>query len=102
MLSLKDFNVGATIMHLGEKSLTEKVNIGDEVLNNTLWGLNTSYNTEFQWLTSLINKIPTVNATAPSRLSLNAEFAQLIPGEKGKTTRSPISMTSSLLNRVMI
>ena len=79
----KDFNVGATIMHLGEKSLTEKVNIGDEVLNNTLWGLNTSYNTEFQWLTSLINKIPTVNATAPSRLSLNAEFAQLIPG-KGK------------------
>ena len=26
----KDFNVGATIMHLGEKSLTEKVNIGDE------------------------------------------------------------------------
>ena len=77
-------------MHLGEKSLTEKVNIGDEVLNNTLWGLNTSYNTEFQWLTSLVNKIPTVNATAPSRLALNAEFAQLIPGKAKNNSTSYI------------
>lgn len=53
----KDFNVGATIMHLSEKSLTEKVNMGDEVLNNTLWGVNLSYNTNFLWLTNLLNKI---------------------------------------------
>ena len=71
----KDFNVGATIMHLSEKSLTEKVNMGDEVLNNTLWGVNLSYNTNFLWLTNLLNKIPTVNATAPSTLALTAEFA---------------------------
>lgn len=69
-------------MHMKEKALTEKVNLGSEVLNNTLWGVNTSYNTEFQWLTSWLNKIPTVTATAPSRLSLTAEFAQLIPSEK--------------------
>ncbi|MFQ7039174.1 MAG: cell surface protein SprA [Barnesiella sp.] len=80
----KNFNVGATIMHLSEKSLTEKVNIGDEVLNNTLWGINTSYNTQFLWLTNLLNKIPTVNATAPSRLAVTAEFAQLIPGKSKK------------------
>ncbi|MDE5749973.1 MAG: cell surface protein SprA, partial [Duncaniella sp.] len=79
----KDFNVGATIMHFSEKSLTEKVNIGDEVVNNTIWGLNTQYNTRFMWLTNLLNKIPTVNATQPSTLSLQAEFAQLIPhGQK--------------------
>ena len=77
-----DFNLGLTLMHMKEKALTEKVNLGSEVLNNTLWGINTSYNTEFQWLTSWLNKIPTVTATAPSRLSLTAEFAQLIPGEK--------------------
>lgn len=75
----KDFNVGATIMHFSEKALTEKVNIGDEVVNNTIWGLNTQYNTRFMWLTNLLNKIPTVNATQPSTLSLQAEFAQLIP-----------------------
>ncbi|MCM1162734.1 MAG: cell surface protein SprA [Muribaculaceae bacterium] len=75
----KDFNVGATIMHFSEKSLTEKVNIGDEVVNNTIWGLNTQYNTRFMWLTNLLGKIPTVNATQPSTLSVQAEFAQLIP-----------------------
>ncbi len=75
----KDFNLGATILHFSEKALTEKVNIGDEIINNTMWGLNLNYNTKFMWLTNLLNKIPTVNATQPSSLSLKAEFAQLIP-----------------------
>ena len=75
----KNFNIGGTIMHYGEKSLTEKVAIGDETVNNTIWGLNFSYKTEFMWLTNLINKIPTVNATAPSTLNMSGEFAQIIP-----------------------
>ncbi len=75
----KDFNIGATIMHFSEKALTEKVNIGNEVVNNTIWGLNLQYNTRFMWLTNLLNKIPTVNATQPSTMSLQAEFANLIP-----------------------
>ncbi len=80
----KDFTLGGTILHFSEKSLTEKVNIGDEVINNTMWGLNLSYNKEFMWLTNLFNKVPTINAVSPSRLSLNAEFAQLVP-HKQKT-----------------
>ena len=69
-------------MHFSEKPLTEKVNIGDELINNTIWGLNLSYNKNFMWLTNLVNKIPTVNATAPSTLSIQGEFAQLIPHKK--------------------
>lgn len=80
----KDFTLGATVMHFGERGMTEKVNIGDETVNNTMWGLNLSYNTHFMWLTNLLNKIPTVNAIAPSTLSVNAEFAQLVP-HKQKT-----------------
>lgn len=84
----KDFNIGATIMHFGEKSITEKVAIGSESVNNTIWGLNLSYNTKFMWLTNLVNKIPTVNATMPSTLSLTAEFAQLLPhAQKTGSTR---------------
>lgn len=75
----KDFNIGATIMHFSEKALTEKVNIGDELINNTMWGVNLAYNNQFMWLTNLVNKIPTVNATQPSTISLQAEFAQLVP-----------------------
>lgn len=84
----KDFNIGATMMHFSEKSITEKVGIGQESVNNTIWGLNLSYNTSFMWLTNLLNKIPTVNATAPSTFSVNAEFAQLVPhAQKAGTTK---------------
>lgn len=78
----KDFNIGATILHFSEKALTEKVNIGDEIINNTMWGLNMAYNTEFMWLTNLVNKIPTVNATQASTLNVTAEFAQLVPNKQ--------------------
>lgn len=76
----KNFNVGATILHMYEKPLTYKSSVGEEALKNTVWGLNTSYRTQSQWLTNLIDKLPFVNATAPSEISLNAEFAQMIPG----------------------
>lgn len=75
----KDLNFGATFLHFSEKALTEKVNIGDETVNNSMLGFNLSYNKEFMWLTNLLNKIPTVNAVQPSRLSLTAEYAALVP-----------------------
>ncbi|MDE6027601.1 MAG: cell surface protein SprA, partial [Muribaculaceae bacterium] len=78
----KDLAIGGTILNFSEKALTEKVNIGDELINNTMWGLNLSYNKEFMWLTNLVNKIPTVNATSPSTFSLNAEFAQIVPAKQ--------------------
>ena len=75
----KNLNLGATLLHFSEKALLEKVNIGDETVNNSMFGLNMAYNGEFMWLTNLLNKIPTVNATAPSRLSLTAEYARIMP-----------------------
>ena len=82
----KDFTLGATLLNFSEKALTEKVNIGDEVINNTMWGLNLQYNTQFMWLTNLLNRIPTVNATAPSTLSVRADFAQLVPHKQKSGT----------------
>ena len=75
----KHLNLGATLLHFSEKALTEKVNIGDEVVNNSMLGFNLSYNNDFMWLTNLVNKIPTVSATQPSHLSLTAEYARLMP-----------------------
>lgn len=83
----KDLTIGGTLLHFSEKSITKKVNIGEEVINNTMWGLNFSYHTQFNWLTNLIGKIPTVKSTAPSTFSINAEFAQLVP-HKQKTGSS--------------
>lgn len=76
----KNFTVGGTIMHMYERPLTMKVGIGEEAIKNTLWGLNTSYRTQSQWLTNLIDKLPFVTATAPSQIALNVEFAHMIGG----------------------
>lgn len=80
----KNFHIGATVMHYGEKAITEKVSIGSELVNNTIWGANVSYNNQFMWLTNWLNKIPTVNATAPSSFSFTGEFAQLLPHQASR------------------
>lgn len=76
----KDFNIGGTIMHMYEKPITMKAGVGEESLKNTLWGMNMSYRASSQWLTNIIDKLPFVEATAPSQISINAEFAQMIAG----------------------
>ena len=76
----KDLTVGGTIMHMNERPITTKVNTGSEPLANTIWGVNANWKTEMQWLTLLIDKVPWINATAPSTFQIKAEFAHLIPG----------------------
>ncbi len=73
-------NLGATIMHMSEKPLTHKVNIGEEPISNTIWGLNASYNTESGFLTTLVDKLPFIDTKVKSHLSVDAEFAQFQPG----------------------
>lgn len=84
----RDLQFGATIMHYSEKALTEKVSIGDETVKNLMWGVNLAYNKELPWLTNLLNKIPTVNAQAPSRFSFLGEFAQLLPSTRRNGTNA--------------
>lgn len=74
------FNIGGTIMRLSEKPLTQKVNYGDDPIANTIWGLNTSYTTESGFLTRMVNAIPLISTKATSSFSIDAEFAQLLPG----------------------
>lgn len=77
----KDFQLGGTVMHLSEKPLTTKVNMGDEPLSNTLWGLNLAWKKESQLLTNIVSWLPGVSPTTKSTINLTAEFAHLIPGK---------------------
>ncbi len=76
-----NFNVGGTVMHLTERPLTQKVNVGDEPISNTIWGLNTSYRTDSRMLTKWIDKLPLIETKENSSISVDAEFAQMIPGQ---------------------
>ena len=75
-----NFDIGGTILHLTERPYTQKVNFGEEPISNTIWGLNTSYKSESQLLTKIIDKIPLLETKTPSALSFFGEFANLIPG----------------------
>lgn len=73
-------NLGGTIMNLTEKPLTQKVNIGEEPISNTIWGADLNYSSPSRFLTKLVDKIPLISTKAPSSVTFYGEFAQLIPG----------------------
>ncbi len=80
----KNLTFGGTLMFLNEQPLTSKVNMGNEPLKNTLWGAHLSWKKESQWLTNMIDKLPLIQATQPSQITFDGEFAQLIAGQNHK------------------
>ena len=81
----KNLQLGGTLMHLSEQALISKVSMGEEPLNNTIWGLNLNWKQESQWLTSMLNKIPFLHVKQPSNIAFTGEFAHLIAGTSGDT-----------------
>lgn len=73
-------NLGGTFMNLTEKPLTAKVNIGEEPISNTMWGLDGNYSSESRLLTRLVDKIPFIETKEPSSITFSGEFANLVPG----------------------
>ncbi len=76
----KHLNLGATYMHLFERPYTEKVNIGDDPINNRIYGLDLNYSNEVPWVTRALDQLPFYSTKAPSSISFNAEVAALKPG----------------------
>ncbi len=76
----EDFNVGGTIMKLYERPFTQKVNIGDDPINNNIYGADIQYSTEAPWLTKAVDAIPLISTKEPSQISFTAEAAFLDPG----------------------
>ena len=81
----RNLQLSGTLQHLSEQSLTNKVTMGSEPLNNTLWGLNINWKKESQWLTDMLDKLPFLHLTQPSQISFTGEFAQLIAGRNSGT-----------------
>ncbi len=75
-----NFNLGATVLHMQERPLTQKVNYGDDPISNTMVGMDLRYNTQSQLLTTLVDKLPFINTKEVSTVSIEAEYAKLFPG----------------------
>ena len=76
----ENFVLGATLLNLNERPITQKANFNSEPINNTIFGFNGNYSTEVPFLTRMVNKLPFVDTDVPSNISLRGEFAYLLPG----------------------
>lgn len=74
------FNIGATFLNLRERPLTQKVNIGNEPVNNSMVGADFAWRTESQLLTDIVDKLPFYETSAKSSIDISAEAAYMIPG----------------------
>lgn len=87
----ENFILGGTVINYSESPLTQKVNFGQEAVNNTMAGINLMYNNQAPYLTRLTNKLPMVKTEAPSNLNFKMEAAYLLPGlNKGTNNQSYI------------
>ncbi len=76
----KNMSLGATWMDLFERPLTQKINIGDDPINNRMYGLDFNITKDAPWLTKAVDRIPGINTKAPSSITFQAEAALLDPG----------------------
>ena len=76
----KKSSLGATYMRLWEKPFTRKVNIGDDPINNRIFGLDYNYNDEATWVTKMIDKLPFYSTREKSNINFTAEAAGILPG----------------------
>ncbi len=75
-----NFQLGATFMQLFERPFTPKVNLGEDPINNKMYGLDVNYSREAPWLTKIVDGIPGLQTSAPSNIAFTAEAAALRPG----------------------
>lgn len=77
----ENFNIGATLLHLNERpGGVSRYAIGNEPTSNTKYGVDINYRSESRFLTKMVDALPLISTKAPSSVTFNAEFAQLIPG----------------------
>jgi len=76
----KHLSVGGTVMRLFERPYTQKVNIGEDPINNGIYGLDLVYNNEAPWITRLLDRLPLLSTKENSKISFLGEAAALRPG----------------------
>ncbi|GAA5224855.1 T9SS outer membrane translocon Sov/SprA [Membranihabitans marinus] len=75
-----ELNLGATFMQLWERPYTQKVNFGEDPINNRMIGLDLTLSKQAPWLTRALDKLPLIRTKEPSTVDLTLEGAWLKPG----------------------
>ncbi len=83
----KDVAFGATLLNLNERPLISRVAIGDEPVNNTIWGFDGTFKRDSRFITQMLDKLPFYSTKEKSTIQVSGEFAQLIAGAPQLVTK---------------
>ena len=73
------FVLGATYLNITENPISNKVQVGQDPINNSMYGLNFNYSTEVPLLTNWVNYLPNVDTEVTSNISVRGDIAYLRP-----------------------
>jgi len=80
----KETTLGFSYLNLNQQTLSDKVRIGEEPINNQIYGLDFKTKMDLPFLTKGLSKL--ISTSAPSSLAINAEYAYIKPNPNTKTS----------------
>ncbi|MDP3581582.1 MAG: cell surface protein SprA, partial [Ignavibacteria bacterium] len=83
----RETTLGFSFLNLNQQTLSDKVRIGEEPLNNSIFGVDFKTNINLPFITKALDKL--ISTSAPSSFTLNAEAAYIDPDPN--TKKSTIS-----------
>ncbi|MEL7363022.1 MAG: cell surface protein SprA, partial [Bacteroidota bacterium] len=76
----ENLDLGGTWMRLSERPLIDKYRIGEEPIDNTIFGFDGRFSAEPRWLTRFVDALPLIQTKAPSAFEIKGEYARFQPG----------------------
>ncbi len=85
----RDSYFGFTYMSLNQKTLSDKVRIGEEPISNSMFGIDAKTDLDLPILTEALNTLPFISTKEKSSLMLQGEAAMVMPEESSKLSTIP-------------
>lgn len=87
----RETTLGFSFFNLNQQTLSDKVRIGEEPLNNSMFGIDFKTNVDLPFITKALDKV--ISTSTPSSFNINAEYAYISPDPN--TKKSTISSDES-------
>ena len=75
-----NLNWGFTYMRLFERPFSQKVNFGNDPINNRMFGMDVAFSTEAPFITKALDFLPLISTKEKSSISFSGEVAAIKPG----------------------
>jgi len=79
-------DINFTMMSMREETLADKVRVGEEPVNNAIFGIDGRTRVPVNFVTDAMNKLPFFNSMAESNLQISGEAAYIRPNRNTKAS----------------